>query len=125
MLFLSENEVFYINGNETLPPPLSKDEELAVMQKIMNGDDKAREPLIVHNLRLVVYIAKKFESPSAGAEDLISIGTIGLIKGITSFDPSKGTRLATYAARCVDNSIQTQRLCSATMGNFMCRSAKI
>ena len=76
ILLMSENEIFYINGNETLPPPLSKEEELAVMQKIINGDESAREPLIVHNLRLVVYIAKKFETPSAGAEDLISIGTI-------------------------------------------------
>ena len=105
MLFLSENEVFYINGNETLPPPLSKDEELAVMQKIMNGDNKAREPLIVHNLRLVVYIAKKFESPSAGAEDLISIGTIGLIKGINTFNKTKKIKLATYASRCIENEI--------------------
>lgn len=105
MLFLSENEVFYINGNETLPPPLSKDEELAVMQKIMNGDDKAREPLIVHNLRLVVYIAKKFESPSAGAEDLISIGTIGLIKAVNTFSPEKNIKLATYASRCIENEI--------------------
>ncbi len=105
MLFLSENDVFYINGSETLPPPLSKEEEHAVMEKIINGDRSAREPLIVHNLRLVVYIAKKFESPSAGAEDLISIGTIGLIKAVNTFSPEKNIKLATYASRCIENEI--------------------
>ena len=69
-----DNNVFYINGSDTLPPPLSKAEENAVMERIRAGDSRAREPLIVHNLRLVVYIAKKFESPGAGTEDLISIG---------------------------------------------------
>ncbi len=105
MLFLSENEVFYINGNETLPPPLSKDEEAKIMKRITGGDNKAREPLIVHNLRLVVYIAKKFESPNAGAEDLISIGTIGLIKAVNTFSPEKNIKLATYASRCIENEI--------------------
>ncbi|MEE0914653.1 MAG: RNA polymerase sporulation sigma factor SigE [Ruminococcus sp.] len=105
MFFLSENEVFYINGSETLPPPLKKEEETAIMQKIINGDNKAREPLIVHNLRLVVYIAKKFESPSANAEDLISIGTIGLIKAVNTFSPEKNIKLATYASRCIENEI--------------------
>ena len=105
MMFLSENEVFYINGSETLPPPLSKEEESVIMQKIMNGDNKAREPLIVHNLRLVVYIAKKFETPSAGGEDLISIGTIGLIKAVNTFSPEKNIKLATYASRCIENEI--------------------
>ena len=105
MLFLSENEVFYINGSETLPPPLSKEEEIEVMKRIINGDENAREPLIVHNLRLVVYISKKFESPSAGAEDLISIGTIGLIKAVNTFSPEKNIKLATYASRCIENEI--------------------
>ncbi len=105
MLFLSENEIFYINGSDTLPPPLSRDEEREIMQKITQGDEKAREPLIVHNLRLVVYIAKKFESPSAGAEDLISIGTIGLIKAVNTFSPEKNIKLATYASRCIENEI--------------------
>lgn len=105
LLFMSENEVHYINGSETLPPPLSKDEEYVIMQKIINGDDNAREPLIVHNLRLVVYIAKKFESPNAGAEDLISIGTIGLIKAVNTFSPEKNIKLATYASRCIENEI--------------------
>lgn len=105
LLFMSENEVFYINGSETLPPPLTKDEELQIMRKIIQGDDKAREPLIVHNLRLVVYIAKKFESPNANAEDLISIGTIGLIKAVNTFSPEKNIKLATYASRCIENEI--------------------
>ncbi len=105
LLFLSDNEVFYINGSETLPPPLSKEEELKIMKRITNGDPKAREPLIVHNLRLVVYIAKKFETPSASAEDLISIGTIGLIKAVNTFSPEKNIKLATYASRCIENEI--------------------
>ncbi|MER2081583.1 MAG: sigma-70 family RNA polymerase sigma factor, partial [Ruminococcus sp.] len=105
MLFLSENEVFYINGSDTLPPPLSREEEAEIMGRISAGDGRAREPLIVHNLRLVVYIAKKFESPSAGTEDLISIGTIGLIKAVNTFSPEKNIRLATYASRCIENEI--------------------
>ena len=105
MFFLSENEVFYINGSETLPPPLKKDEEHKIMQRIINGDNNAREPLIVHNLRLVVYIAKKFETPNASAEDLISIGTIGLIKAVNTFSPEKNIKLATYASRCIENEI--------------------
>ncbi len=105
-LFLTpDNQVFYINGSDTLPPPLGKAEELAVMERIRSGDNRAREPLIVHNLRLVVYIAKKFESPSAGTEDLISIGTIGLIKAVNTFSPEKNIKLATYASRCIENEI--------------------
>ena len=105
MLLMSENQVFYINGTETLPPPLSRVEEEEVMQRIAAGQSGAREPLIVHNLRLVVYIAKKFESPGAGTEDLISIGTIGLIKAVNTFSPEKNIRLATYASRCIENEI--------------------
>ena len=105
MLFMSENEVFYINGSDTLPPPLSKAEEAQIMQQISEGDEGAREPLIVHNLRLVVYIARKFETPSAGTEDLISIGTIGLIKAVNTFSPEKNIKLATYASRCIENEI--------------------
>ncbi|MEE0958164.1 MAG: RNA polymerase sporulation sigma factor SigE [Ruminococcus sp.] len=100
-----DNNVFYINGSETLPPPLSKQEETEVLQRIAEGDESAREPLIVHNLRLVVYIAKKFESPGASTEDLISIGTIGLIKAVNTFSPEKNIKLATYASRCVENEI--------------------
>ena len=105
MLLLSENQVFYINGTETLPPPLSRVEEAEVMRRISEGQNGAREPLIVHNLRLVVYIAKKFESPGANTEDLISIGTIGLIKAVNTFSPEKNIRLATYASRCIENEI--------------------
>lgn len=105
MIFLNFNHVFYINGSETLPPPLSKTEELNIMIRISNGDNRARELLIIHNLRLVVYIAKKFESPSAGTEDLISIGTIGLIKAVNTFSPEKNIKLATYASRCIENEI--------------------
>ena len=102
---ITEKEIFYINGNIALPPPLKKDEESEIMQKIMDGDEKAREPLITHNLRLVVYIAKKFESPGANVEDLISIGTIGLIKAVNTFSPAKNIKLATYASRCIENEI--------------------
>ena len=105
MLLMSENQVFYINGTETLPPPLSRVEEAEVMRRISEGQNGAREPLIVHNLRLVVYIAKKFESPGASTEDLISIGTIGLIKAVNTFSPEKNIRLATYASRCIENEI--------------------
>lgn len=97
--------VHYINGPQTLPPPLSKDEEAEIMKKIEDGDKNAREPLITHNLRLVVYIAKKFEAAGAGVEDLISIGTIGLIKAVNTFCPSKNIKLATYASRCIENEI--------------------
>lgn len=105
LMFLSENAIFYINGSETLPPPLTKDEEYEMMQRIMEGDNSAREKLIVHNLRLVVYIAKKFETPNASSEDLISIGTIGLIKAVKTFSPERNIKLATYASRCIENEI--------------------
>ena len=100
-----DNNVFYINGSDTLPPPLSKAEENAVMERIRAGDSRAREPLIVHNLRLVVYIAKKFESSGVGIEDLISIGTIGLVKAVNTFSPERSIKLATYASRCIENEI--------------------
>ena len=95
----------YINGPDTLPPPLTKEEEAQVMENIRNGVPGAREPLITHNLRLVVYIAKKFESPGASVEDLISIGTIGLIKAVNTFRIEKNIKLATYASRCIENEI--------------------
>lgn len=97
--------VDYINGTDTLPPPLSKEEEQAVFVALEQGDPKARETLIVHNLRLVVYIARKFESSGLGLEDLISIGTIGLIKAVETFCPAKKIKLATYASRCIENEI--------------------
>ncbi|MCL2509007.1 MAG: RNA polymerase sporulation sigma factor SigE [Oscillospiraceae bacterium] len=97
--------VFYINGPQTLPPPLGKSEEAEIMLRIQNGDESAREPLIVHNLRLVVYIARKFESSGVDVEDLVSIGTIGLIKAVNTFCPDRNIKLATYASRCIENEI--------------------
>ncbi len=99
------DSVHYINGSETLPPPLTKDEETEIMIKISQGNDKLREKLIVHNLRLVVYIAKKFESSGTNVEDFISIGTIGLIKAVNTFSPERNIKLATYASRCIENEI--------------------
>ena len=98
-------EIDYINGAETLPPPLSKEDEAKTLAMLDNDFDKAREKLIVHNLRLVVYIAKKFESTGIGIEDLISIGTIGLIKAVNTFSVEKNIKLATYASRCIENEI--------------------
>lgn len=98
-------EIHYINGPETLPPPLTAEQEAAVMENILAGKKNAREPLITHNLRLVVYIAKKFESSTANVEDLISIGTIGLIKAVNTFCPERKIKLATYASRCIENEI--------------------
>ncbi|MBC8584220.1 RNA polymerase sporulation sigma factor SigE [Oscillospiraceae bacterium NSJ-64] len=96
---------YYINGPETLPAPLSKEEEKVVFMKLEADDPAAREKLTVHNLRLVVYIAKKFESTGICVEDLISIGTIGLIKAVNTFCPQKNIKLATYASRCIENEI--------------------
>ena len=100
-----KNPVYYINSPQVLPAPLKKEEEERVFRAILQGDDSAREPLITHNLRLVVYIARKFDSPGASTEDLISIGTIGLIKAVNTFRPEKNIKLATYASRCIENEI--------------------
>lgn len=97
--------IYYVNGPQTLPPPLDKEEELQVIERLAAGDESVRETLIVHNLRLVVYIAKKFENSSVGIEDLVSIGTIGLIKAVNTFCPGKNIKLATYASRCIENEI--------------------
>ncbi len=97
--------ISFISGNNSFPKPLSSKEEKLYIEKAVNGDDDAKNKLIEHNLRLVVHIAKKYSAGIRDSEDLISLGTIGLIKGINSFDPSKGTRLATYAARCIENEI--------------------
>ena len=102
---LLSGDVFYINGSDTLPPPLSREEEEKVFLRLEEHDSKARDKLIVHNLRLVVYIAKKFESTGIGVEDLVSIGTIGLIKAVNTFCPNKKIKLATYASRCIENEI--------------------
>ena len=95
----------YINGPETLPPPLTPEEEARVMERVRAGEENAREPLITHNLRLVVYIARKYESSNAGMEDLISIGAIGLIKAVNTFCPERNIKLATYASGCFENEI--------------------
>lgn len=100
-----EQDVHYINGADRLPPPLSREEEARAFAALAQGDPAAREQLIVHNLRLVVYIAKKFETPAASLDDLISIGTIGLIKAVATFHPEKNIKLATYASRCIENEI--------------------
>ncbi|MCH5198197.1 MAG: RNA polymerase sporulation sigma factor SigK [Oscillospiraceae bacterium] len=100
-----KNTLFFINGVPVLPEPLSKEEEESCIAEIAAGHDEYREKLIVHNLRLVVYIAKKFENSPVNIEDLISIGTIGLIKAVKTFAPEKNIKLATYASRCVENEI--------------------
>lgn len=104
-LKLFYNTVYYVNSPQTLPPPLKKAEEGKYIAEFMNGSDRAREKLIVHNLRLVVYIAKKFENSGVNIEDLVSIGTIGLIKSINTFRPDKNIKLATYSSRCIENEI--------------------
>lgn len=100
-----KRDVFYIGGSESLPPPLSAQEEAECIQALGRGESGARSALIEHNLRLVVYIAKKFENTGVTVEDLISIGTIGLIKAVNTFDASKKIKLATYASRCIENEI--------------------
>lgn len=97
--------VHYIGGTDTLPPPLTREEEAAVFARLAEGDPQARETLIVRNLRLVVFIAKKFETPGHSLEDFISIGTIGLIKAVGTFRPDRNIKLATYASRCIENEI--------------------
>ena len=103
-LRLSE-KIFYVHGSESLPPALSKTEELTILNSLRAGDESVRQTLIERNIRLVVYIARKFENTGIGIEDLVSIGTIGLIKGVKTFDVSKNIKLATYASRCIENEI--------------------
>ena len=102
---LARQEIHYINGSDTLPPPLTAEEERTVFDRLEAGDTAVKDILIVHNLRLVVYIARKFENSGVGIEDLISIGTIGLIKAVNTFCPSRGIKLATYSSRCIENEI--------------------
>ena len=102
-LFCKKKDLFYINGPDVLPSPLSPEEEAACIERI--EDDEARARLVEHNLRLVVYVAKKFENVGTGIEDLISIGTVGLIKAINTFRADKSIKLATYASRCIENEI--------------------
>lgn len=102
---LDKLPIFYINGSQTLPPPLSVEEEAEVLSKISDEDSNSKQILVERNLRLVVYIAKKFENTGVDLEDLISIGTIGLMKAINTFNTDKNIKLATYASRCIENEI--------------------
>ncbi len=99
------SELFYIGGSDILPPPLERDEEERAILAMESGDEKAKQTLTEHNLRLVVYIARRFENTGLNLEDLISIGTIGLIKAINTFKSAKNIKLATYASRCIENEI--------------------
>lgn len=99
------NQVHYVGSSEALPPPLSTDEEVFLIHRLELGDTAVKTVLIERNLRLVVYIARKFENTGVGIEDLVSIGTIGLIKAVNTFDPRKKIKLATYASRCIENEI--------------------
>ncbi|MFR7874528.1 MAG: RNA polymerase sporulation sigma factor SigE [Christensenellales bacterium] len=102
---IEEMPIFYIGGSQTLPPPLLPEEEKKELEKLANGDESVRQTLVERNLRLVVYIAKKFENTGIGIEDLISIGTIGLMKAINTYNTTKNIKLATYASRCIENEI--------------------
>ena len=99
------DKVMYIGGSDTLPPPLCREEEQNLLEKLDEGDLQVRQTLIERNLRLVVYIARRFENTGINIEDLISIGTIGLIKAINTFKPEKNIKLATYSSRCIENEI--------------------
>ena len=103
-ILMRKRGIYYINGPDVLPPPLTKEEEARVISSL-DFDENARNVLVEHNLRLVVYIAKKFENTGTGIEDLISIGTVGLIKAINTFNADKNIKLATYASRCIENEI--------------------
>jgi len=105
LVVFSGKSVFYIGGSEVLPPPLKGEEERKALEALEEGDESAKKNLVEHNLRLVVYIAKRFENTSTGMEDLISIGTIGLIKAIGTYRLDKNIKLATYASRCIENEI--------------------
>ena len=102
---IEELPIYYIAGSQTLPPPLDSKEEEEALKKLSNGDEDIKKVLVERNLRLVVYIAKKFENTGVGIEDLISIGTIGLMKAINTFNTDKNIKLATYASRCIENEI--------------------
>lgn len=104
-LISKENNLFYVGSLDKLPPPLSKEEEIKYVEMSMNGDIAAREKLIEHNLRLVVFLSKKYENTKVDLEDLVSIGSIGLIKGVNTYKLDKNIKLATYASRCIDNEI--------------------
>ena len=101
----SPGKVMYIGGSDVLPPPLKREEESQLIARLAEGDEQAKSCLIEHNLRLVVYIARRFENTGINIEDLISIGTIGLIKAVGTYDPAKNIKLATYSSRCIENEI--------------------
>lgn len=103
--FFRDQGIFYIGGSDVLPPPLKGDQELDALQRLEQGDENAKQQLVEHNLRLVVYIARRFENTGINLEDLISIGTIGLIKAIGTYRLDKKIKLATYASRCIENEI--------------------
>ena len=103
--YFKKNNLFFIGSADKLPPPLSKEEEIEYVTKSMDGDEYARSKLIEHNIRLVVFLAKKYENTGVDLEDLVSIGTIGLIKGVNTYKLDKNIKLATYASRCIDNEI--------------------
>lgn len=104
-IFVEEENIFFIGSADKLPEPLSKEEEILFVERSMNGDMAARSKLIEHNLRLVVFLSKKYENTGIDLEDLVSIGTIGLIKGVNTYKLDKNIKLATYASRCIDNEI--------------------
>ena len=104
-LVVKYNEVFFVGATDKLPPPLSKEDELKYLIRAKTGDEEARNILIEHNLRLVVFLAKKYENTTYDIEDLVSIGSIGLIKGINTYKIDKNIKLATYASRCISNEI--------------------
>ncbi len=104
-MILAKRHLLYVNGSEALPPPLSKSEENLLIKRLAGGESEVKSSLIERNIRLVVYIARKFDNTGVGLEDLISIGTIGLIKAVNTFDASKNIKLATYASRCIENEI--------------------
>ncbi|MBR3363006.1 MAG: RNA polymerase sporulation sigma factor SigK [Bacilli bacterium] len=103
--FLKDGSIYYVGSSDKLPEPLSKEEEVMYVEKSMNGDAVARSKLIEHNLRLVVFLAKKYENTGVDLEDLVSIGSVGLIKGVNTYKLDKNIKLATYASRCIDNEI--------------------
>jgi RNA polymerase sporulation-specific sigma factor len=105
LLSSADNEIYYIGGSDVLPPPLKGQQEMDALEALEQGDEGAKKLLIEHNLRLVVYIARRFESTGVNLEDLISIGTIGLIKGISTYRRDKNIKLATYCSRCIENEI--------------------
>ena len=104
-IFNEGSNIFYVGSSDKLPEPLSKEEEIEYVTRSMNGDEYARSKLIEHNLRLVVFLSKKYENTGLDLEDLVSIGTIGLIKGVNTYKLDKNIKLATYASRCIDNEI--------------------